>query len=163
MATARQPTSRRSTRARPTRTRRAPGEYSSPACYLHELDEAGHPAADREPHVDIRRIYDATAHDGSYRVLVDRLWPRGIRKEQAALDEWARELAPSPDLRKWFGHDPERFAEFRKRYLVQLRQHSAELETLRQRAQHQPVTLLYGAKDARINHAVVLRDVLLKG
>ncbi len=134
-------------------------EYSSPACSLHEW-EAEPVAATAALDICIKRIYaDAAPADG-YRVLVDRLWPRGIRKETAALDEWLREAAPGTELRKWFGHDPQRWQEFRRRYRAELRARDGALEALRRRAAHGRVTLLYGAKDPRINHAVVLQEFL---
>ncbi|HLH66055.1 MAG TPA: DUF488 domain-containing protein [Solirubrobacteraceae bacterium] len=115
--------------------------------------------------VDIRvkRIYEpATAGDG-YRVLVDRVWPRGISRERAQLDEWARELAPSDELRRWFGHVPERFAQFRDRYRAELEARSDELARLRQRAQEGTVTVLYGARDDRHNNAIVVAELLRDG
>jgi len=135
-----------------------PIEYSSPACYLHEF-EAGRLTV-TVPSVRIKRIYDAPDPADGFRVLVDRLWPRGIKKKQALLDAWARELAPSTALRKWFQHDPERWSEFCQRYRVELRDQATELEVLRQRAKQQPVTLLYGALNPALNHAAVLRDVI---
>lgn len=110
--------------------------------------------------VRVRRIYDPPGEDG-LRVLVDRLWPRGVTRERAALDAWMTALAPSAPLRRWFGHDPERWAEFRRRYRRELATQSAPLEALRAAAAHGPVTLLYGARDAEHNHALVLREVLL--
>src|SRR5687768_15860368 len=91
-------------------------EYSSPACFLHELEPEV--SGINTGGVQIKRVYDAPAPSDGQRLLVDRLWPRGLRKEQAALDGWLKDVAPSPTLRKWFGHEPERFAEFRKRYLA---------------------------------------------
>jgi uncharacterized protein YeaO (DUF488 family) len=111
--------------------------------------------------VRIKRIYADRSPDDGQRVLVDRLWPRGISRASAALDDWMTEIAPSPRLRTWFGHDPERWAEFRRRYRAELRSHGSLLEMLRQRARHQRLTLLYGARDAQFNHAVVLREMLL--
>ena len=99
-------------------------EYSSPACTLHEF----------EPGVYIKRVYDAPAPTDGFRVLVDRLWPRGLTKKKAALDLWARDMAPSGALRKWFAHDPERYPEFRRRYRVELRAHAEDLAALRERA-----------------------------
>jgi uncharacterized protein YeaO (DUF488 family) len=110
--------------------------------------------------IRVKRIYDAPSPADGCRVLVDRVWPRGIKKQDAALDEWRRELAPSTELRKWFGHDPERWPTFRKRYRAELRKHSAELRALRARAKTQRVTLLYGAKDTEHNQAVVLAEAL---
>ena len=110
--------------------------------------------------VRVRRIYDPPGEDGQ-RVLVDRLWPRGITRERAALEAWVPELAPSPALRRWFGHDPERWVEFRRRYRTELLAQAAGLERLRESAARGPVTLLYGARDPEHNHALVLREVLL--
>jgi uncharacterized protein YeaO (DUF488 family) len=110
--------------------------------------------------VRLKRAYDpAEAADG-YRVLVDRLWPRGVSKEKAQLDEWARELAPSSELRTWFGHDPARFDEFRRRYLEELAAHEAKLAELRERASEGTLTLVYAARDSEHNDAVVLADLL---
>jgi uncharacterized protein YeaO (DUF488 family) len=95
-----------------------------------------------------------------YRVLVDRLWPRGVSKEEAHLDEWARELAPSPELRRWFGHDPARFDEFRRRYRDELAGREEKLGELRERATHGTVTLVYAARDTEHNDAVVLAELL---
>lgn len=110
--------------------------------------------------VRLKRAYDeAVAADG-YRVLVDRLWPRGVKKEDAHLDEWAKELAPSPELRKWFGHDPKRFDAFRARYLDELDAHEEKVSELRRRARNETVTLVYSAKDTEHNDAVVLAELL---
>lgn len=132
--------------------------YSSPACLMSELGWEGA----RTGGLDVRtkRIYDKPARSDGRRVLVDRVWPRGIKKQQAALDQWLREIAPSTALRKWFGHDPKRWPEFRKRYRIELGDHVCELEALRSRAASKRVTLLYGAKDRRFNQAVVLAEVL---
>lgn len=134
------------------------GEYSSPACYLHEL-ESGPTAAGE---VRIKRIYEAPEAGDGYRALIDRLWPRGISRQRAALDAWLVELAPSTQLRRWFGHDPKRWSEFRRRYRAELRSQPQALESLRERARGQRVTLLYGSRETRINHAAVLREVLLR-
>jgi uncharacterized protein YeaO (DUF488 family) len=140
---------------------RDPPEYSSPTCYLSEFESGS--MTDTAPRVQIKRIYEPTDPADGYRVLVDRLWPRGISKERAAVDAWARELAPSTQLRRWFHHDRKRWTEFRMRYREELRERAAEeLEALRQRATRQVVTLLYAAKDKQINHARVLRDYILR-
>ena len=110
--------------------------------------------------ITTKRVYDAPAPTDGYRVLIDRLWPRGISRERAKLDEWARELAPSTELRRWFGHDPDRFGEFRTRYRRELGAHADELDRLRERARAGPLTLLYGARDTEHNDAVVLAEVL---
>jgi uncharacterized protein YeaO (DUF488 family) len=109
--------------------------------------------------VHVKRIYDAPSTDDGYRVLIDHVWPRGMSRDRAQLDEWARELAPSDDLRRWFAHDPERFEEFRTRYRAELADRSALLELAR-RASEGPVTILYAARDQRHNNAVVLAEVL---
>jgi len=110
--------------------------------------------------VHVKRAYeDAEPADG-YRVLVDRLWPRGVTKEAAHLDGWERDLAPSPELRRWFGHDPERFEEFRRRYREELAGHEEQLHELRRRARSGTVTLVYGARDTEHNGAVVLAELL---
>ncbi len=108
----------------------------------------------------IKRMYDgASAQDGA-RILVDRLWPRGIKKEQAAIDDWLKELSPSDSLRKWFGHDPSRWVEFKRRYKKELETKQEIIEQLRKHAQHGTVTLLYAAKDTDHNNAVALKEVL---
>jgi uncharacterized protein YeaO (DUF488 family) len=110
--------------------------------------------------VQIKRIYDAPEHSDGVRVLVDRIWPRGITKKAAALDFWIKDVAPSTELRKWFNHDPERWEGFRQRYRRELRKHSKELATLRAQATKRRVTLLFGARDTEHNQAVVLREAL---
>lgn len=110
--------------------------------------------------VRVRRIYEAPGEDG-LRVLVDRLWPRGIRRERAAIDAWPKALAPSSALRRWFGHDPSRWREFRRRYRAELAEQRPLIEALRRAARERPVTLLYAARDAEHNHALVLREVIL--
>lgn len=110
--------------------------------------------------VRVKRVYDPPEPDDGYRVLVDRVWPRGVSRERARLDEWARELAPSDQLRKWFGHAPERFEQFRSRYLEELTSQGEHLDELRARVKRGPLTLLYAAKDERHNNAVVLAELL---
>jgi uncharacterized protein YeaO (DUF488 family) len=107
-----------------------------------------------------KRIYDPPGPEDGYRVLIDRLWPRGVSRERAALDEWARELAPSETLRRWYGHDPERFEEFAKRYRAELAGQHHRLIDLRQRSRAAPVTILYAARDSEHSNAAVLVDVL---
>ncbi|MFC2729103.1 MAG: DUF488 domain-containing protein [Centipeda sp. (in: firmicutes)] len=112
--------------------------------------------------IQIKRIYEAAAADDGFRVLVDRLWPRGISKERAALDDWWKDIAPSPELRTWFGHKEERFAEFAEKYRTELSTGTAaptHMVTVNEHlAAGENVTLLYGAKDPKINQALVLRD-----
>lgn len=112
--------------------------------------------------VRIRRAYEEPAPLDGYRVLVDRLWPRGLKKEALRLDLWAKDLAPSPALRRWFGHDPARFREFAERYRAELRAAPARalLAELARRAAGGTVTLVYGARDEEHNGAVVLRDAI---
>ncbi|HVV26227.1 MAG TPA: DUF488 domain-containing protein [Candidatus Saccharimonadales bacterium] len=110
--------------------------------------------------VNIKRIYDEAAPADGYRVLVDRLWPRGVSKERARLDAWLKDVAPSPELRVWFGHKPERFAEFTARYEAELKANPAVGELRHIIKEHQTVTLLYGARDPKINHAAVLLNFL---
>jgi uncharacterized protein YeaO (DUF488 family) len=112
--------------------------------------------------IAIKRVYDPPAAGDGYRVLVDRLWPRGMTKEAAALDLWAKDLAPSPDLRKEFNHQPERFAEFTHHYLGELSKNPAVV-AFRAELKRPKVTLLYGAHDRANNHAVVLAGFLQKG
>jgi uncharacterized protein YeaO (DUF488 family) len=115
--------------------------------------------------IDVRakRIYDeADAGDG-YRVLIDHVWPRGVSRERARLDEWARELAPSDELRKWFDHVPERFDEFRSRYRDELAAHADRIEELRGRAEEGAVTIVYAARDTEHNNAVVLTELIRNG
>jgi len=110
----------------------------------------------------LRRIYDDPSPDDGLRVLVDRIWPRGLTKDAAHLDEWMREIAPSTPLRRWYGHRPERFAEFRRRYRAELDdpQPAASLDRLRRLTRERPVTLLTATKDIDRSHAAVLTDVL---
>jgi uncharacterized protein YeaO (DUF488 family) len=108
----------------------------------------------------IKRVYEpAEASDGR-RVLVDRLWPRGISKERARIDKWLKETAPSTELRKWFSHDPSKWAEFQRRYAAELQGKEAVLDALRAEAKKGTVTLLYGAKDVEHNQAVALKALL---
>lgn len=116
----------------------------------------------RQPRVRVGRVYDdRTAEDGT-RVLVDRLWPRGLSKDRADLDEWHKEIAPSSELRTWYGHDPDRFAEFARRYRKELEDpgRAEVLEQLRRSARKHPLTLLTATRDTEISGAVVLADVL---
>lgn len=113
--------------------------------------------------IKLKRIYDKPSDDDGYRVLVDRLWPRGVSKADAKLDEWDKEIAPSTELRKWFDHKEERFKEFSKRYRDELKDKGKELDQLREIAKNKTLTLLYAARDPEMNQAVVLKEVLAKG
>jgi uncharacterized protein YeaO (DUF488 family) len=112
--------------------------------------------------VDVRtkRAYDPPEAGDGYRVLIDRLWPRGVRREDLRLEDWARELAPSDELRRWFGHDPERFDEFRARYRDELSAQREKLEDLRRRAREGGVTIVYAARDREHNNAAVVAELL---
>jgi len=112
--------------------------------------------------IQIKRVYMQYSEEDGYRVLVDRLWPRGLSKEKAHVDEWLKEIAPSNELRKWFNHDPERYPVFKQRYEKELESHGDLLQELRKKAAHGRVTLLYGAKDEKHNQAVALAEILKK-
>ncbi|HRO00777.1 DUF488 domain-containing protein [Nitrobacter sp.] len=111
--------------------------------------------------ISVKRAYEAPAADDGARILVDRLWPRGLRKTDAAIDLWIKDIAPSTGLRKWFGHDPARWPEFRQRYVEEIERHPEQLDELRTRARTGRITLVFAAHDEAHNSAVVLRDVLL--
>ncbi|MDQ2898148.1 MAG: DUF488 family protein [Actinomycetota bacterium] len=113
--------------------------------------------------VRLKRAYEPAATSDGYRVLIDRLWPRGVSRERAKLDEWERELPPSTELRQWFAHDPARFEEFRRRYVEELRSERSRLTQLRRRARDGTLTLVYSARDTEHNDAVVLAEVLRRG
>jgi uncharacterized protein YeaO (DUF488 family) len=110
--------------------------------------------------VRIKRVYEPQDSQDGKRILVDRLWPRGLTKEKAAVDVWLKDIAPSTELRKWFGHDPARWSEFQKRYRDELKKNVDSVSVLRQEAKSGSVTLLFGAKDEEHNEAVVLRSIL---
>jgi uncharacterized protein YeaO (DUF488 family) len=115
---------------------------------------------DTAPRVRLRRIYEPATPDDGARILVDRLWPRGVSKAKAALTFWAKDVAPSTELRRWFGHDPARWQEFARRYRQELAAHPEALQPLLDAAAKGPITLLYGARDQQHNEAVVLQQVL---
>jgi uncharacterized protein YeaO (DUF488 family) len=113
--------------------------------------------------ISLKRAYEpAEAADG-YRVLVDRIWPRGVSREDAQVDEWARDLAPSDSLRRWYGHDPRRFEGFRRRYLKELARERGKLAELRRRARDGRMTLVFAARDVEHSNAAVLASVLCRG
>lgn len=109
---------------------------------------------------EAKRIYEDLSNDDGYRVLVDRLWPRGISKEKANLDEWCKEVAPSNELRTWFSHDPDKFLEFKKKYLEELKSNKDLKEILSRWNKKDKVILLYGARDKDCNQAVVLLEYI---
>lgn len=110
--------------------------------------------------IRLKRAYEPPSADDGTRILIDRLWPRGVRKDDAAIDEWMKEIAPSTELRKWFNHDPERWLEFQRRYTAELAQRTAELDRLRELARQGTLTLVYSAHDEVHNDAVVLKNLL---
>jgi uncharacterized protein YeaO (DUF488 family) len=112
------------------------------------------------PTVRTKRIYEEAGPEDGRRVLIDRIWPRGVSRERAAIDEWAKDLAPSDGLRRWFGHDPGRFAEFRRRYREELAARPDRLAELRHAAEAAPLTLVYAARDSDHSNAVVLAELL---
>jgi uncharacterized protein YeaO (DUF488 family) len=118
--------------------------------------------AARNRAVKVARVYDQPGADDGVRVLVDRIWPRGLSKERAHVDEWLKQVAPSTALRQWYGHDPQRFAEFQRRYRDELSEpeRAAALEHLRELARHGTLTLVTATKDAGISQATVLADLL---
>lgn len=113
--------------------------------------------------IKIKRIYNLPLAEDGLRILVDRLWPRGFTKEKAAIDYWHKEITPSSDLRKWFAHKEDRYEEFSKMYREELKSQQAILQQIRLLADKKTVTLVYAAKDPKINHAVILKEVLESG
>lgn len=114
----------------------------------------------RKHRIRLKRVYDEPAKEDGVRVLIDRIWPRGVRKDEAALDEWLKEVAPSTELRKWFGHSPERWPEFRKRYEAELEKNQEAFDRLVDLCRKSDVTLLYAARDDAHNNAVVLKELI---
>jgi uncharacterized protein YeaO (DUF488 family) len=110
--------------------------------------------------IRLKRAYEPAESGDGKRFLVDRVWPRGVSREQLQIEGWVKEVAPSTDLRKWFGHDPQRWNEFQRRYRQELASHQDALKPLLDAARHGPMTLVYGARDVQHNQAVVLREVL---
>jgi uncharacterized protein YeaO (DUF488 family) len=110
--------------------------------------------------IQLKRVYEDPAKSDGTRILVDRLWPRGLTKEKAHVDLWLKEVAPSNDLRKWFSHDPAKWPEFKARYKAELKLNRTQLTLLKQAVAKGPATLLYGAKDTEHNEALVLQDLL---
>ncbi len=110
--------------------------------------------------VKIKRIYDPASRADGRRIYIDRLWPRGMKKEDAKMDEWLKELSPSDTLRKWFAHDPSKYVEFKRRYIKELRQQEETIAKLRKEARKETITLLFSAKDTEHNNATVLKEVL---
>ena len=116
-----------------------------------------------DDNVRLKRAYEPPAADDGIRILVDRLWPRAVSKQALALDEWMKDIAPSSELRRWFGHDPGRWHEFCRRYAAEVHEHQGKLEELRARARKGRVTLVFSARDEVHNDAVALRSFILHG
>ncbi len=112
--------------------------------------------------IELRRVYDEKRRSGGYRVLVDHLWPRGLKKEVVKPDLWLRDIAPSSGLRQWFGHNPDRWAEFKQRYFQELKGRKEEIDFIRDRERQKKVIFLYGARDTEHNNAVALKEYLEK-
>lgn len=112
--------------------------------------------------INIKRIYEPPSESDGYRLLVDRIWPRGVSKEEARLDEWDKDIAPSTELRKWFDHKPERYEAFKKKYFEELKSKKPALEKLKHILKSKKLTLLYGAKNEKMNQAVVLKEFLME-
>jgi uncharacterized protein YeaO (DUF488 family) len=115
-----------------------------------------------KPIINIKRVYEPPSKKDGYRILVDRLWPRGLTKEKVAVSEWTKELAPTPDLRKWYGHAPGLWKEFQPRYVAELKKNMAVAQFIESHANQQLITLVYAAKDPLYTHAVVLQQFLQK-
>jgi uncharacterized protein YeaO (DUF488 family) len=110
--------------------------------------------------IKIKRAYDPLSSDDGKRILVDRLWPRGIKKEDAAIDEWLKDIAPSTELRKWYSHDPAKWGEFKKRYKIELKDKIGIVDRLRQESKKRTITLLFSAKATELNNAVALKQFI---
>ena len=110
--------------------------------------------------IKIKRVYEEPSKADGVRILVDRLWPRGLTKEKADIDLWLKEIAPSTELRKWFSHDPEKWTEFKKKYLLELKENNEQVSILRNYLKKGAVTLVYGAKDQEHNEAQVLEELV---
>jgi uncharacterized protein YeaO (DUF488 family) len=110
--------------------------------------------------IRLKRAYEDSSPDDGTRILVERLWPRGVSKDKAAIDLWLKEVAPSADLRKWYSHDPDKWAEFRRRYQAELDEKREVLDDLKRRLKERPVTFVFAAKDAEHNSALVLKEYL---
>jgi len=112
--------------------------------------------------IQLKRVYEEPSRTDGLRILVDRLWPRGLSKERAAVDLWLKDVAPSTELRKWFGHDPARWKEFQTRYRKELRENQDAVKLLKEKCKADTVTLLYGARDEQHNEALVLKNILVR-
>ena len=116
--------------------------------------------AEIDPMIKLKRVYKEPTKDDGFRILVERLWPRSLTKERASVDLWLKEVSPSSELRKWFGHDPTKWEEFRKRYRAELRQKKDVVSILKQKSKEGTITLVYAARDEEHNSAIVLKEIL---
>lgn len=140
------------------------GDPASPPCFMHEVDPDyiyGLPA-DPAERIVTRKIHDGISPYDGHRALVERLWPRGVSKTAAALDSWQKDLAPSPELRRWYAHDTSRWPEFQDRYRAELATRDTELEKLQDIVREGRLTLLFSSHESRCNSATVLREVLVE-
>jgi uncharacterized protein YeaO (DUF488 family) len=112
--------------------------------------------------IQLKRAHEKPQKSDSFRVLIDRIWPRGVRKEDLKLDQWLRPLAPSTELRRWFGHDPEKWDQFRNRYFRQLNTHPDEIRLPREKMREGPLTIVFGSREERLNNAAALKECLEK-
>ena len=112
--------------------------------------------------IKIKRVYEQPDKEDGLRILVDRLWPRGLTKEKANVDLWLKDIAPSTELRKWFGHEPAKWDDFKKKYLLELKENKGMVSLLKEKAKQETITLLYAAKDQEHNEALVLLNYLIK-
>jgi uncharacterized protein YeaO (DUF488 family) len=112
--------------------------------------------------IHLKRAFESPSKEDGYRVLVDRVWPRGIKKEDLSVEIWLKEVGPSTELRKWFGHDPERWEEFRKRYFRELERHREEISALAEKARKGRVTLVFGSREQKYNNAAALKEYIEK-
>jgi len=112
--------------------------------------------------IKIKRIYEVASADDGKRIYIDRLWPRGMKKENVKIDEWLKEISPSNGLRKWFSHDPSKYEEFKRRYIKELQKHPEILEKIKKEERRETVTLLFSAKDEEHNNATVIKEILSK-
>jgi uncharacterized protein YeaO (DUF488 family) len=121
---------------------------------------AGKIANDRSMRIKIKRVYEEASKDDGKRILVDRLWPRGLTKTKANVDVWLKDISPSTELRKWFDHQPSRWQEFKRRYCAELEKNNEQFSALKRLTRTSAVTLVYGAKDTQHNAAIVLKEFL---
>ena len=133
--------------------------YNDSATSKNNSNHNANPSVDKMK-IKIKRVYEKPSEEDGMRILVDRLWPRGLTKQKAAIDLWLKDIAPSTELRKWFAHDPEKWIEFRKKYLQELKDNKEQISIIKEHLKKEAVTLVYGAKDEEHNEAHVLEELL---